>query len=134
MSPDSSVHMERLVIYPSRVKLALVLVGAIAFVLGCVWVATTGVWEGIIAACLGVPFFGACGRYVAYRLIRGRPSFVMDDMGIIDSGHAFAVGRLFWDDIDHVYLYKYHDQWLLGIIPRDLQGLLSRLDAVRGLI
>src|SRR5262245_36958156 len=114
MKPDPSVTSEPLVIYPSRVKIALVLLGSVAFVLACFWIAKTGVWEGILAACLGVPFFGACALYAAYRLIRRRPSFELDSMGIVDSGSAFGVGRLFWEDIDHGYLYEYRGQRLLG--------------------
>jgi len=126
-----SVTTDRLVIYPSRVKMALVLLGAIALVLVCLWAAKTGFWDAILAACIGVPFFGACGLYAAYRLIRRRPSFEMDSMGIIDTGSAIGVGRVFWEDIDHVYLYMYHRQWLLGIVPRDLEGFLSRQNSFR---
>jgi hypothetical protein len=137
MTPDSSERSDRLVIYPSRLKTLLVLVGAIAFVVVGIWIATPGVargvavWKVVIASYVGVPFFTACGLYAAYRLARHRPAVEIDSTGITDAASALGAGRLTWDEVDHVVLYKYSGQSMLGIVPRDLDIFLSRQHAVR---
>ena len=133
----SIVDPDRLVIYPSRVKLLLVLIGAIGFVVLCAWIAISDatrnvpIWELVLAAYVGVPFFSACGLYAAYRLVLRRPALEIDSRGITDAASGLAVGRLRWEEIDHVVLYEYCGQAMLGIFPRDLEGWLLRRHPLR---
>jgi hypothetical protein len=132
MTPDSSSDANRLVIYPSRSKMALILLCSIAFVVIGVWVRTPGVarglevWEVIVASYVCVPFFAASGFYAAYRLAIRRPALVIDSTGITDSASAEGAGRLRWDEVDHVVLYGYFRQEMLGIVPSNLGIFLSR--------
>jgi hypothetical protein len=132
---DTTNHSDRIVIYPSRVKTALVLLGAIGFVALCAWLVSLGVRrvgvEGLVASLVGVPFFGICGLYAAYRLVHHRPAVEIDRMGIVDGASALGVGRLLWDEVDHVQLYEYFGQPMLGIIPRELELFLSRQHPLR---
>ena len=134
---DSTQHSDRLVIYPSRVKMSLVLLGAIAFVLAGLWIGASGIarvapiWEVFIATYVGVPFFAACGLYAAYRLVIRRPALEIDWMGITDTSSALGAGRLGWEEVDHLVLYQISGQSMLGIVPRDLGLFLSRQNAVR---
>lgn len=127
----------RLVVYPRRVKMALVLLGAIAFVVLGIWIATPGIaakvapWKVLLASYVGVPFFGACALYAAYRLVRHKPSIEIDATGIMDNASAVAVGHLGWDEIDYVKPYEYSGQSMLGIFPKDLDALLARQTAWR---
>lgn len=128
MSEDA----ERLVVYPSRVKMVFVLLGAIAFVALGIWIATPDIasrvaaWKVMVASYVGVPFFGACALYAAYRLVRHRPSLEIDATGIMDNASAVAVGHLGWDEIDYVRPYEHSGQSMLGIFPKDLDALLAR--------
>lgn len=137
MTPDSSTHADRLVIYPSRAKMSLVLLGSIAFVVIGIWIGTPGVargvpiWKVVIASYIGVPFFAVCGLYAAYWLSSHRPALEIDSTGITDAASALGAGRLSWDEVDHVVLYKYSGQAMLGIVPRSLDIFLSRQHAVR---
>jgi len=137
MTADWNGDPERLVIYPSRAKMLLVLLGAMVFVLLGLWIASpkmsrvVPIWDVLIASYVGVPFFGVCGLYAAYRLVRRRPSVVIDATGITDTSNAFAVGRLSWAEIDHMALYQSYGQWMLGIVPRDLEGFLIRQPSER---
>jgi hypothetical protein len=132
MPLDSSADGDRLVIYPSRAKMSLILLGSIAFVGIGIWIGTPAVareqplWKVVVASYVGVPFFGACGLYAVYRLAIRRPALEIDSTGITDSASAVGAGRLSWDEVDHVVLYKYSGQWMLGIIPRNLDVFLSR--------
>jgi len=140
MTPESSTDADRVVIYPSRAKMALVVLGSMAFVVIGVWIGTPGVarglamWKVVVASYIGVPFFAACGLYGAYRLAIRRPALEIDSTGITDAASAVGAGRLSWDEVDHVVLYKYSGQSMLGIVPRNLEMLLSRESVVRRLL
>ena len=137
MPIETIEHPDRLVIYPSRRKAALVLLGAIVFVVLGLWIGSPGMRsrvsmvERMIATYIGVPFFAACGLYAAYRIVIRRPAVVVDPTGITDTSHPFGVGYLGWGDIDRVVLYRYQGQAMLGIYPKNLETLLSRLEGVR---
>jgi hypothetical protein len=137
MTHDSSGDPSRVVIYPSRAKMSLVLLGSIAFAVIGIWIGTPGVarglaiWKVVIASYIGVPFFAACGLYAAYRLATHRPALEIDSTGITDAASAVGAGRLNWDEVDHVVLYKYSGQSMLGIVPKELGMFLSRQSAVR---
>lgn len=134
---DSSTRADRLVIYPSRAKMSLVLLGAIAFVVAGLWIGTSDmtrgvpIWDVVIATYLGAPFFAACGLYAAYRLVIRRPALEIDWMGITDRASALGAGRLSWDEVDHLVLYKIRGQAMLGIVPRNLDLILNRQNPVQ---
>lgn len=137
MKSDSNTGSNRLVIYPSRAKMALVLLGSIAFVAIGVWIGTSDVarglaiWKVVLASYVGVPFFAACGLYAAYRLVIRRPALEIDATGITDAASAVGAGRLSWDEVDHVVLYKYSGQAMLGIVPKNLDQFLNRQSPMR---
>jgi hypothetical protein len=137
MTLDSSAYSDRLVIYPSRIKTLLVLLGAAAFVVACIWIGSPGIarrvapWEVFIASYIGVPFFAACGLYALYRLIWRRPALEIDSTGITDAASALGAGHLTWPEVDHIVLYKFYGQLMLGIHPKDPDSILSRLHPVR---
>ena len=137
MSPDSSTPPDRLVIYLSPVRMLLVFLGATAFVALGVGILASGVtrglplWELILAVYVSIPFFGACGLYAAYRLLIRRPALESDGMGITDTSSALGAGRLNWDEVAHLVLYKPYGQAMLGIVPKDLGTFLNRQNAVR---
>ena len=124
-------------LYPSRGKMSLVLLGAIGFVALGVWTSTPEIargvaaWKVLVVSYVGIPFFAACGLYAAYRLVRRRPAVIIDSAGITDAASALAVGRLRWDEVDHISVYTISRQRMLGIVPRDLDALLGRLHPVK---
>ncbi|HET9251451.1 MAG TPA: STM3941 family protein [Candidatus Eisenbacteria bacterium] len=135
MATESTEHPDRIVIYPSRWKAVLILLGASAFVALGFWIASPGIAsrvgavEKFIASYVGIPFFAACGLYAAYRIAFRRPALQIDATGITDTSHAFSPGHLCWHEVDRVVLYEYQSQPMLGIIPKDLDSFLSRQSA-----
>ena len=133
--PDGTT--EQLVIYPSRVKVSLILLGAIVFVLLGLWIGTPDVarrvplWEMVIATYVGVPFFGFAALYASYRLVRRRPAIVLDAAGIIDNASAIGAGPLRWDELACVVVYRYRGQPFRGIVPTDLPAYMARQSPLR---
>ena len=72
----------------------------------------------------------ASGLYAVYRLAIRRPSLEFDSNGIT-APNVVGVGRLSWDEVDHVVLYNYYGQAMLGIVPRDFDGFVSRQRVIR---
>lgn len=125
-------HPDRMVIYPSRRKLMLGLLSMCAFVALGLWTVSPGM-ESLTdsvkrfpGSYLAIAFFGATGLYAAYRIASRRPALQVDATGITDTSHPFAPGHLCWHEVDRIVLYKYMSQPMLGIVPKDLDHLLSR--------
>jgi hypothetical protein len=127
----------RIAIYPSRWKSAAVVAGAAVFVLLGLWIGSPGmarripIWEVAIAAWIGVPFFAACGLYALYRLVWRRPAVTLGPDGLIDTSSALGGTHLHWEEIDRAVLHRYWDQPMLGLVPRDLEGWLTRQSGPR---
>jgi hypothetical protein len=137
MTPHVSTDADRVAIYPSRARISLVLLASIAFVAAGMWIDNPGAarglpgWRAIFVSYIAVPFFAACGFHAACRLAIRRPAVEIDSTGITDAASAVGAGRLRWDEVDHVVLYRYWGQSMLGIVPRDLDAFLSRQPIVR---
>jgi hypothetical protein len=127
-----SDESHRLVIYPSRLKGILVLMGALALIAGAVAIAAfreemgVGLALSALVIYVGIPFFSAGAVYALYRLIVTRPAVVVDDEGITDNASAMGVGFIAWDEIERIAVYKFNGQSMLGIHPKDLSAVLAR--------
>ena len=136
---DAIPDPNRLVIYPSRVKLSFLFLGGIVFVALGAWIGISSnvhgwtQWKVVVASGLGVPFFGLCSAYAAARLIVRRPLLEIDPMGIMDASSAVGAGRLSWAEVDHMVLYEYLGQTMLGIVPTNLDLVMQRQAPLRRL-
>lgn len=135
--PESRADPQRLQLYAGRTKLILILLGSIAFVVLGAWLGSCDIsrrlelWQIVLGSYIGIPFFGACGLFAGYRLVRRRPALELDSIGMTDAASAVGAGRLRWEEVDHAVLYKYSGQAMLGIVPKDLDAVLLRQPAFR---
>jgi hypothetical protein len=130
---------DRIIVYPSRWKLVLLALGSLVFVFLCALIVLG--WFGadfsllvLVAAYVGVPFFSLCFVYWAYRLLRRKPSLVVDERGIYDNASAIGAGWLGWEEIKEMYVFEYQGQTMLGIVPEDEEAILSRQSTLKRLI
>src|SRR4051812_9551641 len=120
---------DELVVPASRWKLVAAILGSIAFVLLGLWILRRAPRDGVEAAAAGlasIAFFGLCGVYAGWRLVRPRPAVVIDRQGILDNASALSVGLVRWDEVGELYEYRYKNQVMLGIVPRNLDALLMK--------
>jgi len=123
------------VIYPSKGKLVLSLLGALAFVAVGVWMIIHG-WANqgesflILAGLLVLAFFGFCAGYALLRLLVPKPSLVIGPHGLLDNASAMGAGFITWDEVAWIKPYQFQGQTFLGIVPRDLQAVLKRQSAM----
>ena len=103
MDTNSPMQIE---IPMSKSKVVMLILGAIAFVAGGIWLwlmaeeigRSHPLYVKIVAiAC--VLFFGLCAIYGSFKVFDARPGLIIDDQGIIDNSSGVAAGRIFWDEI-----------------------------------
>ena len=92
----------------SKTKIILLLIGALAFVIGGAW----GIIEPerfasicypknivFISGLAGVLFFGLCFTFIAKKVFSGKPGLTINNDGINDNSNATSVGLIEWKDI-----------------------------------
>jgi hypothetical protein len=132
--------LNEVAIYPKKVKLLGIAIGALLFViLGC-YFAQNRVALGlslrtiIITSYVGIPFFGLCLVYAIYRLLIPKPAVVISDEGIFDNASAVGAGMLRWEEIADIFAYDFMGQRMLGIIPVNEEIVLRRQTRLKRVI
>jgi hypothetical protein len=122
-----------IVIPLSKGKLALLLLGSIAFVAGSIWIWSIAdsqtrynplYMKGVAIA--GVSFFGLCGIYGCIKVFDGRPGLIVDDQGIVDNSSAVSAGRVPWEEIIGLRISEIAGQRILVIEVTDPQKYIER--------
>lgn len=132
---------KRIAIPLSRGKLLMVLLGAIAFVIGCVflWVLPNPANRSLLLLCrigavAGALFSTACGVYAAIKMFDSKPGLIIDSKGLIDNSSGLAVGRIPWRDIVDVRVLKAEFGTYLVIDVRNPKSYAGRGNAFKRLI
>ncbi|MHA6617232.1 STM3941 family protein [Pseudonocardia sp. DLS-67] len=120
---------ERVVVFPSRAKLALMSVGSLAFVIGAAFMVSEGGLTAIKGA-LGIVFFAACGGCGIWRLAAPRPVLVIDRLGIHGSASAAGGGWIPWSEITGCGVRVFRWQRWVGIDLVDPAAYRARLNPV----
>jgi hypothetical protein len=130
----------------SKVKLGLLLLGAVGFVaMGC-WMFTLDDAEilaqrrfnnpllvhgiGILAA----TFFGLCGVIAVIKLFDSKPGLVLNDAGLVDNASGIAAGFIPWSDVSNVGIYEIQKQKMLVIQLTDTSKYIARGSAFRRMV
>ena len=102
----------------SKKKIALLLFGAIVFIVGGIWIATNpekfipNIFKitdpEIIRICgiIGIMFFGATGIYGIKKLFDKKVGLTIDSSGITDNSNASSIGLIEWNDISEIRTKK----------------------------
>ncbi len=129
---------EALTIYAGPEKMALALLGSLAFVALNVWlIAFTDATflipraAAVVVAWVGVLFFGFCAARAVWHLLAPKPIVIIDDKGILDNASLLGAGFIPWDEIAEVGINELLGQRSLGIVPVDIEGVLARQNALK---
>ncbi len=126
--------MEDIVIFPSRKKLVLLAIMAIVFVALGVWIIKkpeTYWLIRVLGGYLGVAFFSFCLGYALLRLIKPKPSLVINDEGVFDNASAVGAGMLKWSEIAEVKISSFMGQRFLSIVPNNPEEILQRQSIIK---
>jgi hypothetical protein len=106
----------------SKTKVALLLLGALAFVGASVWIWSVADAQPLFnplyargVALAGASFFGLCFVYGCIKLFDRRPGLIIDAEGLVDNSSGLAVGRIPWADIIGIRITEISGQRLLTI-------------------
>lgn len=124
---------DRVVIPLSKVKLALMVAGAMLFVAGGIWLFEIADTQRRYlpiyvksASILAIGFFGLCALYGLLKLFDGSPGLILDREGILDNSSGIAAGRVAWREIRDIQVVSIHSQRLLALSVSDPQKYLGR--------
>ncbi len=142
MKPVSSDAAE-ISIPLSRLKIGLMLGGAILFVLIGLWlfqmsdeeILAQRRWNipwfvhGMGVAC--IVFFGLCAVLAARKAFDRRPGLVLDAHGLLDNASAVSAGLIPWAEVTGFGIYQAQSSRMLVIFVEDLQKYAARGGAIR---
>lgn len=128
--------MEPIVVYQSRGKLVVILLGSFAFdVIGVLMLAQHPASMGAktiltVKAVAAISFFSACGLFALYRLLWRKPAIRIDSDGLTDNASASSVGFIPWSDITGARIVvqstRRSRQKFLGVALRNPNDYLAR--------
>ena len=120
-----------IILYPSRWKMALLALGSLLFVLSTSLVWASGALFLQAVAVTGILFFGYAFVFALGRLLRPRPSLVIDNRGITDNVAATGVGFIAWNEIAEVGMGGRGLSRFIVIIPHDPEAILARQSPIK---
>ena len=129
--------MDEIVIYPKKVKLLAITVGALVFVVLGFYFAQNReamglpLWVVVITSYVGIPFFGLCLGYAIYRLIVSKAAVIVSREGIFDNASAAGAGMLRWEEIAEIFPYDFMGQRMLGIVPVNEEAIIKRQPSIK---
>jgi hypothetical protein len=137
---DSDVSAET-VIPLSKRKIALLLFGSAAFVVGSIWIwsiaDTQTRYDPLYmkaVALAGVSFFGLCAIYGCFKVFDTRPGLIIDEQGIVDNSSAVAAGRIPWDEVVALNISEIAGQHLITISVVEPQKYVGRGNFLRRML
>ncbi len=123
-----------IVLFPSRGKMALLALGGLLFILCAPLLWSTGGIFNQAVAVIDVLFFGYCALFALGRLLKPRPSLVVNETGITDNASALGAGFIAWEEIAAVGMSSMGANRFLVIIPHDAQAILARQPLLRRMV
>ncbi|AEI39020.1 STM3941 family protein [Paenibacillus mucilaginosus] len=124
------IEDKEIVEYPSTLKLAGLSIGAAIFVAGgaglFAWGQEEEDLELVVVGAAGVLFFGGALLYLLYRLLRRRPSLMINAEGIVDHSSYTGGGRIRWEQIKDMTVYELMGQRFIGLELHDPEAFLAK--------
>jgi hypothetical protein len=116
----------------SKIKIIALLVGALLFVAGGIWlVKNSGTFHTsplliTILGYLAIVFFGVCALFIVNKLFDSRPGFMIDNDGMTDNSSTFSVGFIPWADVKGISVNEVGNQKFINVKVEDAEGYINR--------
>lgn len=123
---------KEMVIYHAKTKLVLLTLGSWLFVAAGIFfylspeIGLTLLTE-VLVFWIGVPFFTLAGLYAAKRLMIKKPAVILDSEGFVDQASAVGAGRVYWKEVESMFIFTYGGQRFLGVRLNETSGLERRI-------
>ncbi|MBE7635913.1 hypothetical protein GUA87_03595 [Sneathiella sp. P13V-1] len=120
--------MEETLVYRSKIKSLLLLIGSIGFVLVCLWVLSflfteeelprKGAFATIVAP-FGIVFFGYCAIIAFRHVLNNRPFFILNSAGLLDQGTRKSELFIPWSEVNEIILSKLRGNKIIIVEVKD---------------
>ncbi len=114
-----------LVVYASRGRQALLLAGAVAFVVVGALLANGSDPVRIDVGVLAVVVFGFFAFHIARHVLQRGPALVIDGRGITDSASAAPAGFVSWHQVTGLGTWEHSGQKIVTVRVRDPQAVIA---------
>lgn len=134
--------MDEKIIELSKTKIALGILGSVAFVAAGVWllsldeasIRTSSSFRllfnnptfAFALGVLAIIFFGGLGIFLFKKLFDKKPGLVFNDSGIVDNASAVAAGFIPWSEVTGSHIFEMAQQQMLIIMVSDPQKYVDR--------
>jgi hypothetical protein len=130
---------DRVAVPLSRMRLLLMLAGALAFVaLGWWMIPNAGsarssvrYWELVMISAATIGFFGWVGVALAVKLFDPRPGLVIDREGIFDNSSGVSAGHVPWSEIKRFHVTGVKRERFLTIVVADPEKYIRRASLLK---
>jgi len=129
------------VIELSKIKVALLTLGAILFVALGVWLLIEGieVFEGsyrfdpimIVVAVITIFFFSLCAVFGFKKFFDNSPGLILNHEGFIDNSSGVSAGRVPWSEVVEIGQYKIQSQKFITIYVINAEKYVNRGNALK---
>jgi hypothetical protein len=119
------------VVYHGKARLILVILGSLMFVAVGYWFVSSGAGTLQVIGWLSIVFFGACGLYAVWRLVRPTPAVIVSAQGIVDHATANSAGVVRWLEVCEVKSLSFMNQKCLGIFVHDPSAFIAQSSPVK---
>jgi len=126
---DSKTPTE-VVIPLSKGKVVLLILGALTFVAGSIWIWSIADGQTRYnplyvkaVAIAGVSFFGLCAIYGCLKVFDTQSGLIIDDQGIVDNSSAVAAGRILWNEVVALNVSEIAGQRFITVVVTDPQKI-----------
>jgi len=131
--PNQFLTPDAVLIYVSRLKMSLLVLGAAGFVVAGIFLWRTDQLTNQIIGVTSILFFGACLVAGLVKLVIRKPVLAINSIGI-------ASGRLnlAWEEIESIYVSSvrsstFSSQRFLSIRPKDVKEFIRHQPAIRAI-
>jgi hypothetical protein len=136
LNVDEFLTPDAIVIYPSRGRVFLALLGSAVFVALGAFLWRIGGIRNQVAAVASCVVFGLCLIFAVIRLISHQPALIINSSCLMDNSSALGGYTVRWDEVEGIYISSvraslFSTQRFLSICLKRPEEFLSRQSAFR---
>ncbi|MBN3522830.1 STM3941 family protein [Paenibacillus apiarius] len=115
------------VIYPSKRKLILTLLGSLVFVAIGILLMLDSEGVSVVVGGVCALFFALTLAYALFRLAVPKPALVISEEGFIDNASLSAAGEVTWEEVKDIFIYEFMGEHFIGIQVVNPDRLMARI-------
>ena len=127
---------QQIEIHYSKLKLLLLLLGALTFVSFGLWFIIAPPTSShshryspttmLVMSYASIIFFGLCALIAIRKLFDNRPGLIIDELGLKNNSSGFSGGQINWSDVSNISVIKINRQKLIMLELKNPQDYINK--------